>query len=156
VKIDHTELRKGLAQTRQYVFSHHVPSEWYRCYTLLLRGRRIRVCARCLGIYPGIGLGLFAFFRSLDSGSYLIALLPLPALLEWGVTSLTERRGYNLVRTATGALLGYGYGLGLGRLFGGSDVRILGIGVAYGLVAAWLLQYERKRSEGPSGFKEPP
>lgn len=144
--VDPAEVRAALAATRPYLLSHHEPAEWDRCYAPTLLGRRVRLCARCLGVYPGIGLGLAALLADLPvpSGLAAVAFLPLFALVDWTLTAFTGRRGTNTVRTATGAALGYAYGLGLGLLFGG-DLRVLAVGAAYALVAGVLvLVFERR------------
>ena len=146
--IDRRELRRGLAKARPYLLSHHLPKRRHRCYHLRPLGHRIDVCARCSGVYPGIVLGVLAFFLSPDPFASLvvIAVLPLPALLDWTLTSLGNYRGYNPVRTGTGAALGYGYGLGLGQLFLAGDLRVLVVGVAYATLAGALLVLARRRS----------
>lgn len=139
--VDWTELRAGLAETRRYLLSHHEPADYDRTYAVSVRGRRERLCARCTGVYPGILLGLVAGL--LEAGplasTALLLVLALPALVDWTVTRFTPRSGHNLVRTATGLLLGYGYGLGLVAISLRSDLRVLAIGAGYGLVAAALL-----------------
>lgn len=148
MRLDVEEFREAFARTRGFLLSHHLPGERYRCYSPRPFGRRVHICARCAGIYPGIAAGALAamFAPSPLTQFALIALLPGPALVDWTVTSLTDRRGYNVVRTATGALLGYGYGLGLARLASG-DVRVLGIGAAYALAAGVLLAVESTVSD---------
>lgn len=139
--IDRTELREGLAETRKYLLAHHPPSEFHRCYAPVIAGRRIHVCARCLGVYPGIAAGFLAYV--LLPWSYdpvlVVALLPLPALVDWSVTTFREWSGYNPVRTTTGALLGCGYGLGLSFLFLESRLGVLAVGIGYALLAGLLL-----------------
>ena len=145
--IDWGEVRSALAATRPYLLSHHEPSEWGRCYAPAVGGRRVRLCARCLGIYPGIVAGLLALLigSALPTGRWVVALLPLPALVDWAVSAFTPRRGSNPVRTATGLGLGYAYGVGLGTLFVTGDLRVLAIGVTYGLVAGLLLFVRQAR-----------
>jgi uncharacterized membrane protein len=145
--VDWAELRAGLRETRRYLLAHHEPSEWYRCYAPTVFGRRLHICARCAGIYPGIAAGLAAYAVGpawLVNVAF-VALLPAPALADWMLTSFSERRGYNPVRTATGGLLGYGYGLGLLLFFLEGDVRVPVIGVIYGILAATLLAVQRSR-----------
>lgn len=145
--VDWQAVRAGLAETRRYLLSHHEPAEHYRCYAPVVFGRRVRLCARCSGVYPGILAGLLAVLvgPAALSRFAVVAVLPLPALLEWAATAFTDRRGWNGVRTATGALLGYGYAIGLGRLFLAGDLRVLAVGVGYGLAAAGLLARHRAR-----------
>lgn len=145
--IDRGEVRTALAATRPYVLSHHEPAEWDRCYAPTVGGRRVRLCARCLGIYPGIAAGLLASLvgSSLPTGIAVVAFLPLPALVDWAVTAFTPRRGWNPVRTATGLALGYAYGVGLGSLFLAGDLRVLAIGAVYATVVGVLLSVRRAR-----------
>jgi uncharacterized membrane protein len=145
--VDWAELRAGLRETRRYLLAHHEPSEWYRCYAPTVFGHRLHICARCAGIYPGIAAGLaaYAIGPAWLVNVAFVALLPAPALADWMLTSFSERRGYNPVRTATGGLLGYGYGLGLLLFFLEGDVRVPVIGVIYGILAATLLAVQRSR-----------
>ncbi|MFC7116008.1 DUF2085 domain-containing protein [Natronoarchaeum sp. GCM10025703] len=137
--LDREELRKGLARTWPYLLSHHEPSERCRCYSPRLRGRRIRLCARCTGIYPGILAALSGVGGSPTLALAIVIAFPLPALVDWTVTTFTGRRGYNAVRTATGLLLGYGYGVGLYRVVLAGDFRIVAVGISYAMVAGALL-----------------
>jgi uncharacterized membrane protein len=139
--VDWAELRTGLVETRRYLLSHHEPEDYDRTYAVRVFGRRERLCARCTGVYPGILAGLLAGF--LEPGplasTALLLVVPLPALVDWTLTRFTPRAGHNLVRTATGLLLGYGYGLGLVALLLRGDLRVLAIGAGYGLLSAALL-----------------
>lgn len=141
MRIDTSELRKGVAETRRYLLSHHLPSEYHRCYSPAIAGRRVHICARCLGIYPGIVAGFLAYFFLFRDYSpvLLVAILPLPALLDWSVTTFTGRDGSNIVRTATGVALGCGYGLGLSLLLVESKISVVAIGIGYALVSGYLL-----------------
>lgn len=150
--VDWGEFRAGVTETRRYLLSHHEPEEWYRCHCPEVRGRRVRICARCSGIYPGIAAGLlgYLFGPPLLASMAVVAAFPLPALVDWALTSFTDRRGYNAVRTATGALLGYAYGLGLALLLGEWNLAVVGVGVAYGVAAAVLLFYHRTGRSAPA------
>ncbi|RQG93318.1 DUF2085 domain-containing protein [Natrarchaeobius halalkaliphilus] len=141
MRVDTAEIRRGIAETRGFVLSHHLPEEYYRCYSPVVFGRQLHICARCVGIYPGILAGLFAYAVAPPpmTSVVLVALVPLPALVDWAVTTFTTRRGYNVVRTVTGSALGYGYGLGVGYVFVETNPFVIGVGVLYGLVAAVLL-----------------
>lgn len=143
--VDWSEFRAGLAETRGYLLAHHEPDEWYRCHQLVVLGRRVRLCARCSGIYPGIAFGIlvYVFGPPVLTSIAIVATLPLPALVDWTVTSFTSRRGYNAVRTATGLGLGYAYGLGLGLVVGDLDPWVILVGAGYAVVAAALLYYQR-------------
>lgn len=145
--VEWDEVRAALAATGPYLLSHHEPHEHHRCYAPSVGGRRVRLCARCLGVYPGIAVGLLAALAAwpLPTGLVAVAALPLPALVDWAATAFTDRRGRNPVRTATGAALGYAYGVGLVALFVDGDLRVLGVGAAYGLTAAVLLAVRHGR-----------
>lgn len=139
--VDRREFRNGLAATREYLLSHHTRDERHRCYAPSLFGRQVHLCARCSGIYPGIALGLLAGVTGLTAlpELLLIAVLPIGALVDWTVTEFTDREGFNVVRTVTGGLLGFAYGLGLVALFLEGNLGVLAIGVGYALVAGGLL-----------------
>lgn len=136
-----SEIERGLAETRKYLLSHHEPSEHYRCYSVSIDNQHVRLCARCSGIYPGIVLGVGLFIYDIASASHfsLIAILPVFALLDWGVTTFRSVRGYNAIRTVTGAFLGIAYGLGLGNLLIGREIEVMIVGGIYGSAAAMLL-----------------
>lgn len=139
--VDRREFEAGLAATREYVLSHHARDERHRCYAPTLFGRQVHLCARCSGVYPGIALGLLAGLAG-PTGLpelVLIAVLPIGALVDWTTTEFTGRQGSNVVRTATGALLGFAYGLGLVALFLEGQLLVLAIGFGYALVAGGLL-----------------
>lgn len=141
VDIDREEFGRGLRETRRYLLSHHPPADYHKCYRVAPFGRTVRLCSRCVGIYPGIVLGLLGYLLVPPSTpTFLgVAVLPAPALVDWTVTTYTGRSGHNVVRTLTGLLLGIGYGLGLGMVVGGLDGRVIVVGVVYGVVAGVLL-----------------
>lgn len=143
MKIDGGELRRGLAETRRFVLSHHLPAEFYRCYSPVVFGRRLHVCARCAGVYPGIVAGLLAYGTLFQGEDALLAVafLPLPALVDWALTTYRDARGYNPVRTVTGALLGCGYGLGIGLVLFDFTAAVLPIGASYAIISAVLIYY---------------
>ncbi len=132
------ELRRGLAATAPYLLSHHAAAERHRCHRLTVGGRTLYLCARCSGVYPGIALGLAAFLLGVGRGAWLpvVALFPLPALADWAVTTLGERRGTNARRTATGALLGVAYGLALPWFLTTRRPLLLAVAVGYASLAA--------------------
>ena len=146
--VDWGEVRRGLAMARPFLLSHHLPEDYDRCYAPVIRGRTVRVCARCAGIYPGILAGLWAIVAApaLLNHVSLVALLPAPALLDWGLSAFTSRAGSNPGRTATGVLLGYGHGLGLGHLFVRGTVSVVAVGIGYAVLAGSLLWYHDRRA----------
>lgn len=149
-----SELREGLRQTWPYLLAHHRPADWSHCYGPRVFGRRIRVCARCLGIYPGIIVGILAYghWFPADTRLTLILLLPIPALVDWILTAFTARRGSNGLRTLTGGLLGCAYGLGLLSVIVDGDLRVLGVGAFFAVTAALLLVWDEKHQPREQRF----
>lgn len=133
-------LEEGFEATRPYLLSHHEPHEYDRCYTVSRR-RNVRLCARCVGIYPGIVAGLVVAWVGVLPIAPLIVvgLFPLPGLIDWTVTATRSVRGRNSVRTLSGGALGFGYGVGLIEILVGHDLRVIAIGALYALVAGLLL-----------------
>ncbi|MFC7071662.1 DUF2085 domain-containing protein [Halovenus rubra] len=136
-----SEIQSALDETCQYLLSHHEPSDYHRCYTLQIRGHSVHLCARCLGLYPGIAVGVGCFLTNLFSPIhfFLVALLPLPALIDWSVTHLLAPEGSNTVRTITGGLLGIGYGIGLGYVLVERAPTVVVIGLFYAVAAGVVL-----------------
>lgn len=92
--------------------SHHHPDEWDRCYLV----GPVRVCARCLGVYPTLAVAVVAqvaFGAPLDHPGDLPFVLGLtaPATLDWAFGRFRPHALTNLWRTFTGVVLG----LALGR-----------------------------------------
>ncbi|SDQ41453.1 DUF2085 domain-containing protein [Natronobacterium texcoconense] len=145
MRVDRSEIRDGLAATWPFLLSHHLPSEWYRCYSPHVFGRQVHICARCLGVYPGIAVGLATYFVAFPSTASVVltAVLPLPALVDWTLTTFTDRRGYNVVRTVTGGLLGFAYGIGLLAVLLEFDLRIIVVGIAYAIIASVLIYFDQ-------------
>jgi uncharacterized membrane protein len=142
--VDYPGLRAALAEMRRYLLAHHEPHRYHRCYAFRVRGRTVRLCARCSGVYPGIAAGLALFLTGLFASVHLLvaALFPLPALVDWLVTHVRETEGWNPLRTATGFLLGTGYGLGVGLLVLDGEWVVLGIGIGYALLAGVAIALE--------------
>ncbi|WP_336002074.1 DUF2085 domain-containing protein [Halorientalis halophila] len=148
------EIRAGLRRTAPFFLSHHLPDEYHRCHTLSIRGRTVRLCARCSGIYPGIVLGMAAALWGLWRPWHALAILafPAPALVQWALVTFGDRRGRNATRTVTGLLLGVGYGLGVVTFLGDPFAPVpLVAAIGYGGLAGVLLYLERARSATVAG-----
>lgn len=145
--VDWGEFRKGILETRRYVLSHHRREEWDRCYALTVHGRQYHLCARCSGVYPGIMLGLVVYLGGiLSSWQWLLVLVfPVPALVDWWLSSMGVFASWNPLRTVTGGLLGVAFGLGLGLFIGTGELWVLGVGGVYGVAALVLLYRYRGR-----------
>lgn len=89
--------------------------------SLWLAALPLAVCARCSGIYFGLGLG--ALVRRPALSARRLALWAGGAALLMLVDVALERRGvhgdWRLLRVLTGALLGYPVGAGLAALIAG-------------------------------------
>ncbi len=144
-----SEFKAGLRKTSRYILSHHEEGELYRCYALRLGKRTVHLCSRCVGIYTGIALGLFLHAQALfPSRAYLpaVAVLPLFGLVDWSLSAFTGWKGYNLLRTLTGLLLGTAYVLGLVLFFTSfPNLLVAWIGVFYGAVAGVLLSLKKAK-----------
>ena len=71
-------------------------------------------------------------------------MLPAPALVDWAATAGERGSGTNLVRTATGGLLGVAYGVALPWFLTGT-YWLVGVAVGYGGLTAlglWLRRRE--------------
>jgi len=89
--------------------SHHFPEEHHRCYRL----GGLMVCARCVGTYPVMLLGIVGQLALPAPLSHPLDLpiglaLVVPATLDWARGRLSPAAGSNGWRTVTGVLLGLG------------------------------------------------
>lgn len=91
--------------------SHHHQDELHRTYAL----GKVRVCARCLGLYPVLLAAIAAQFaagaplESRHDGPLAVGLL-VPGLLDWAYGRFRPGAFSNPWRTATGVLLGVALG----------------------------------------------
>lgn len=91
-----------------FLLSHHPPQAHDRC----IRIGGLPVCARCLGLYPALLAGLVVLFWT--GGGWpvqaregiILALLTLPALLDWAHGLFVSRPEGKVRRLLTGVLLG--------------------------------------------------
>ena len=141
-------MRQGLL----ILLSHRSEDELHLCFKVRLGAQKLHLCARCLGLYPGLFAALIAG-RHFGPWPFwiewgLLFLAPLPALLEWGLTvgAGTEPRP-RLVRLLTG--LGLGIGLGASLELNTRSLlapAVLGqLALLLGTVwIAWLASYLRR------------
>ncbi len=154
-----SEVKVALRRTSPYLLSHHPESAHHKCYAFSWQGRMVRVCARCLGIYPGIALGLLlpaAISFPPAAAVAAVAVLPAFALIDWARSAFTARKGTNAVRTLTGLLLGIAYGIGITFLMSPARWSALAVGAGYIVVAGALLLIIRRAPESGQGkvYKE--
>ncbi len=144
--MDREELKDGLGETSRYILSHHKPENYCRCYSLSFLNRNIRLCARCIGIYIGLTVGLVQIAYLGELPLLYVALSGIPTLIEKYFTEKRDRRGYNSLRTASGLLLGTGYINGLKILVNDLiNPQILLVGLFYLLAASYLLLQQRHK-----------
>lgn len=156
-KLIFSETKIALKETSKYILSHHQPEEYYKCYSLNILNKKIHVCSRCLGIYAGILIGITFFHPGTQNLSHyyylLLAVLPLFTLIDWSVSAFKIHRSWNVVRTVFGVLLGISYFAGLIILLKTfPNCYIIGIGLAYSLIAVFLLQ--KQRDKAANNFRE--
>lgn len=97
-----------------FLLSHHLPNRFNRCIRVSLGRHTMHFCARCMGLV----FGLFALVVVWGMQARLpvdyygatfqlpIALLPLPAAIDWLRQSVKGRESTNVRRLVTGMFLG--------------------------------------------------
>src|SRR5690606_36822305 len=93
--------------------SHHQPDEYDRCASVAGR----LVCRRCAVLYPVtfvvLALGLATGAAGGQADPWVLALLPLPAVVEWCLEHLCRIRYSPVRQIATSLPLGVALGRGL-------------------------------------------
>jgi uncharacterized membrane protein len=142
------EFKQAARETSRYLLSHHEPEDYYRCYSFSFFEKKVRLCARCTGIYPGVAAGLASvFILDVVLPVFWIALSAVPTFIEKYFTGVKDYEGYNILRSLTGFVLGAGYVNGV-VLLARDPLRplLLGIGLIYILVAAMLILKQRDKA----------
>ncbi len=99
----------------QWLLGHHPRSCWDRCYVLKVGGTQIPLCARCLGLYSAMVLGLgFGLALGWQVPAWTLGLALGLGFVDWLFTRIDYRPGSNPLRTATGALAGLALGWSVG------------------------------------------
>lgn len=104
------------------LLAHHRRDQAHRCVQLPLQGRRLALCARCLGLYPAMAVTL-ALQAALGIGRaplwdwWLVLGGTAPGLLDWGAGIIDPASGSNLRRLFSGILLGAALGRSLWLYF---------------------------------------
>ena len=93
-----------LSSIVRLLVEHHPPWLRDRCLCLNLNGGPVYLCARCTGTALGFVAG--SLIGSASASPYIIILLALPALIDWGTQKLCLRESTNIMRVMTGFSLG--------------------------------------------------
>lgn len=85
--------------------------------SILIKNRKIPLCARCLGFYTGLIFGLLLYFFeiykiSLEQIIILLVITILPMAIDGTTQFLGKRESNNKLRLFTGILCGIGTGIG--------------------------------------------
>jgi uncharacterized membrane protein len=94
-----------LSSIVRLLVEHHPPWLRDRCLCLDLNGGPVYLCARCTGTALGFVAGFL--IASASASPYIIILLALPALVDWGTQKLCLRESTNIMRVMTGFSLGF-------------------------------------------------
>ena len=115
------EIVKGIKISLPYLLSHHNSEEYYKCYNLKLKKRNLHICSRCLGIYFGIIIGILLSFAYFNHFIFIfsIYIFPVLTIIEWYLVNILNYKGYNLLRSTFGFLLGISYIFGIVLLIKG-------------------------------------
>ena len=143
--------RDEIKETIHMLISHHPPSLYGHCLRITILGRSIYFCARCTGIYGGMGLGI-VFLAILNISMepswlwFLIALLlGLSTVIDWMTQRLSPRKTRNSVRFSTGLLSG----LGLAIIFMLANLLYVLVALAVMMISVGVVGYfeNKKRAE---------
>ncbi len=133
-----------------YTFSDfNCHQKYYRSY--YINGNQIPVCARCMGIFSGLSLGLFVMMfigperdfkdillklvpmdldltesKKLYVLLFLGALFVLPMALDGGIQLVTNYESNNPIRLITGLIFGFGFGAFVSSILLSAGVEIKG------------------------------
>ena len=111
----HEPVRQGALSWWQWTLGHHPRSQWDRCYVFRLGAKQIPLCARCLGLYPAMLLGLvLGQVTGWQVPSWLLGAMLALGFADWSLTRIGYRSGANVQRTVTGAVAGFALGWAVG------------------------------------------
>ena len=142
------ELKQGIKETSKYIFSHHQPEEYYKCYSLKMKNNKIYFCSRCLGIYFGIFLGILSHHLEIFNEFIIyvaIAIFPFFTIVDWTISAFNIHKSHNFLRTFFGILLGIAYSYGMILFFTKfPNYYVIVIGLFYIMISLSLLFYKNR------------
>lgn len=130
------------------LLAHHEPDKFYKTFEVSFFYKKIRLCARCTGIYSGIIFTILYFLLSLHI-SHSIALIiiyvfPIPAILDWGIEKYNLWKGNNTTRLVSGFLLGICYVFLWTKFIRNPfDIEVWVIAIVYVIIAYFVLRYSK-------------
>lgn len=136
----------GVERRTPLWLSHHWPEDYDRC----TRIGRSHVCRRCLWFWPATFAVMVAALAGLrwpeSLDPWLLALLPVPVVVEWWAEHLGAVRHSASRQVALSLLCAPAVGIGLARyLEHPGDLLFWGVVIAYALVCAPALLMGRRR-----------
>ncbi len=136
------------------LIAHHEPKNYDRTLFFKYKKNALRLCARCTGVYLGIILGITATILDYDpftsmAGQYLMALMTLPAVIDWSFTRLKIWKSNNPTRITTGLLMGLAYPLyWLALLQNPLNPILWTSAITYALIAALTINPKKSIQHG--------
>ena len=135
---------RRLPKLLYFALSHHYEGRISRTFSIRFRGWEQQFCTRCTAQWASFcSFGCVLWFYSFDPGNLLwaaiLAMLPLPAMVDWLTQSWELRDSTTVNRVVTGSALGAGYALELLAIINLDFAKaLLGLGVYVGYMLALL------------------
>ena len=139
--------RDEIKESIHTLFSHHPPSHYGHCLRVSLRGHSIYFCARCSGIYGGLGIGilvllLFSFRLEPHWLWFLFSVaLGFATIVDWVSQRVTPRKTRNLMRAGTG----FASGIGLAIVFYLANVYYMLLTLAIMMITIGTVSFMENR-----------
>ena len=150
-----TEGRQRLLGLMNLVLSHHSASQVSRTIGVRILGREQRFCSRCSGQWTATAacVSLMLVFNvefTLAVWLAVLALLPMPALLDWVTQTWGTRESTTPFRLITGSMLGVGVGFEIvagARLDWAAFAGGIGVATGYALAIFLLLRLRPPKAD---------
>lgn len=132
------------------LLAHHEPDKFYKTVEVRFFNKKIRLCARCTGIYFGIISTIIYLLLLLPISQSLsrviIYFFPIPAMLDWGLEKYNLWKGNNATRIVSGFLLGICYVFLWTKFIQNPfDIKVWLIAIVYVIIAYFVLKYSSRR-----------